>query len=161
MCVCVLSHSPKQKPLPPPPFSIHHNFLPKKPKTPPFPTPYPYNSPVPTSPAASLPAIPANPARSFFRCVCPSCLSSLLDSPCTGFPRPVYTSLEVAPPRVSVAEVEVLSSLTALSRSTVLGAKVWSSGAVPGGRVWAWNEGMRSLPWRLPGWCWGWWRGDD
>lgn len=36
-----------------------------------------------------------------------------------------------------------------------LGAKVRSAGAVPGGRVLAWNSGAASLPTRTPGLCWG------
>lgn len=27
-------------------------------------------------------------------------------------------------------------------------------GAVPGGKVWAWNSGLASLPCSLPGLCW-------
>ena len=35
----------------------------------------------------------------------------------------------------------------------VLGVKVDSAGAEPGGRVWAWNSGAASLPTRRPVWC--------
>lgn len=36
----------------------------------------------------------------------------------------------------------------------VLGVKVRDAGAVPAGRVWAWNSGAASLPTRVPGACW-------
>lgn len=110
---------------------------------------------------------PITPCPCLFLFCCPSCLSSLLVSPCIGFPRPLFTSADVAPPSESAAEVAVLSSSTASSRRAVLGAKVRSSGALPAGRVSAWYSGIRSLPTRTPGWCWrrdfSWregWRGE-
>jgi len=77
---------------------------------------------------------------------------------------PVCTSAEVAPPRVSEALVFVDSlpcersvrSLLAWpgTSGVLLGAKVRSLGAEPGGRVLAWNSGTASLPTRTPGLCW-------
>jgi hypothetical protein len=90
---------------------------------------------------------PSRPARRLL----PS-WSSWLVWPEPGWPRPWWTSALVAPIRVSDAEAPE-RWLGAFSGWTC-GWKVFSAGAVPAGKVWAWNSGTASLPTLTPGACW-------
>lgn len=73
------------------------------------------------------------------------------------------TSADVAPPSVSAAEVCVDSLPCEREERSLLawpgvsemglGVKVREEGALPGGRVLAWNSGAASLPTRTPGLC--------
>jgi hypothetical protein len=106
------------------------------------------------------------PGVSFLRPCWPSCRILVDVCPRPGCPRPLFKSAEVAPGRVSLAGVYVdslswLRSVASLSAwmgtsTWVLGWKVRSWGADPGGRVWALNSSALSFGEALtPGLCCG------